>query len=150
MKAEYITFHDAARLLGKSRASIYRLMVDGLLTPHYAPAKPRTPLFRLEEVKVLNLPAAKETPYNKSLHAEAAQRDGRKCVVCGEDRKGVKIFAHHIHPVEQGGCDTLDNLISLCYHCHRSVHGTGKALRDKGKKHGTLELANWLLESVKN
>lgn len=32
------------------------------------------------------------------------------------------LWAHHIRFVSEGGDDSLDNLISLCFNCHRKAH----------------------------
>ncbi len=47
-------------------------------------------------------------------------RDGYQCTECG--KKNIKIDAHHIIWKENGGKDTIQNLITLCKDCHRKVH----------------------------
>jgi hypothetical protein len=41
----------------------------------------------------------------------------RHCCVCHR-AKGVKVEVHHIIPAAEGGVDTLDNAILLCFDCH--------------------------------
>lgn len=47
------------------------------------------------------------------------ERDKGKCVLC----KKLAIDVHHIRPISKGGKTfDLDNLISLCYNCHKLKH----------------------------
>ncbi len=48
------------------------------------------------------------------LDEQAYERDGYKCVECGED---AGIEAHHIVYEEE-----LDNLVTLCHSCHKKRH----------------------------
>ena len=41
----YITLHEAAKILGKSRATVYRYIQEAKLDPLYKPSFPRTPYF---------------------------------------------------------------------------------------------------------
>ncbi|RLG19529.1 hypothetical protein DRN74_06725 [Candidatus Micrarchaeota archaeon] len=47
-------------------------------------------------------------------------RDGYRCQQCGATN--VRLHAHHIIPLSQGGTNTLDNLITLCEECHAKYH----------------------------
>ena len=51
----------------------------------------------------------------KKLHTKALNRDGRVCQNCGTR---AKLGAHHIIPRYAGGKDVIDNLRTLCEHCH--------------------------------
>ena len=54
----------------------------------------------------------------KHLRTACLTRDYNQCVICtGLDR----LTAHHVTPRKQGGKDTLDNLITLCYRCHGAI-----------------------------
>jgi|GEM_PF-3771603 len=55
----------------------------------------------------------------EQLRSQARKRAKYKCERCG---RGGKITVHHIVPRELGGSDILENLISLCTHCHDYVH----------------------------
>lgn len=46
-------------------------------------------------------------------------RDGWKCRHCN-NRAGL--HPHHIVYRSAGGTDTMDNLVTLCWICHRAVH----------------------------
>lgn len=59
---------------------------------------------------------------------EAKERDGHACVKCGVSHPSKDRFnAHHIVPLHAGGEDKLDNVATLCPHCHRYAP---EALRD--------------------
>ena len=47
------------------------------------------------------------------------ERDGG-CVGCGADPSRCE--AHHIDPWARGGRTDIDNLVLLCWYCHRKVH----------------------------
>jgi len=46
-------------------------------------------------------------------------RDGWKCRNCGSRND---LHQHHIEYRSHGGSDELDNLVTLCWKCHRAVH----------------------------
>jgi 5-methylcytosine-specific restriction endonuclease McrA len=55
----------------------------------------------------------------RKLSQLVKQRDGGECALCASTHR---VQAHHrIHRTD-GGTDTLDNLVSLCASCHRTVH----------------------------
>ena len=51
-------------------------------------------------------------------------RDGYKCKICGARSTGKKPVKFHVHHVESRkvGGDAPSNLVTLCEHCHRSLH----------------------------
>ena len=61
-------------------------------------------------------------------------RDGYTCQCCGVHDNNVKLHVHHIESRQTGG-DAPNNLITLCEHCHKSLHA-GKTILPKGKKRG--------------
>lgn len=63
---------------------------------------------------------------------------GRRCGLCRKF-KGVHIELHHIVPKEQGGQDTFDNGIPLCFDCHAEVKHYDPA-HPRGRKLGPSEL----------
>ena len=69
----------------------------------------------------------------------------RSCAIC---RKfcGTKIELHHIKPVSEGGGDTYENCIPLCFDCHSDVKSYNEK-HPKGKKYTESELiyhrTNW-------
>ena len=50
-------------------------------------------------------------------------RDKYRCRKCG---RIAPLHAHHIVRRSSGGDDSLDNLVSLCFECHRALHDTGR------------------------
>jgi len=46
-------------------------------------------------------------------------RDGWRCQSCGS-RLGLEV--HHITPRSKLGDDVEENLITLCWECHRKIH----------------------------
>ena len=50
---------------------------------------------------------------------EVYERDNWHCRHCNST---VSLQPHHIKFRSQGGKDTLDNLVTLCWTCHRAVH----------------------------
>ena len=50
---------------------------------------------------------------------EVYERDNWHCRHCNST---ASLQPHHIKFRSQGGKDTLDNLVTLCWTCHRAVH----------------------------
>lgn len=60
----------------------------------------------------------KTSPYNKewrAVRAEALERDGRKCVLCGSTDR---VQVHHIIPYRYSKSHDINNLTTLCRSCH--------------------------------
>lgn len=84
----------------------------------------------VEDVQVdiarLNNPTLRGSRYqdptrlDENLRIACLMRDGYACQHCGK-RQG-RLEAHHLHFREQGGKDTLTNLLTLCEHCHHRLH----------------------------
>src|SRR6266436_514616 len=84
----------------------------------------------IEDVQVniarLNNPTLKGSQYqdptrlDENLRIACLMRDGYTCQLCGKQK--VRLQAHHIVFREQGGKDTLANLLCLCEHCHHQLH----------------------------
>lgn len=62
----------------------------------------------------------------------------RHCVLC-ECEKGVNVECHHIIPRADGGPDTFENCIPLCFDCHSKV-GAYNPKHPKGNKFSPTEL----------
>jgi 5-methylcytosine-specific restriction endonuclease McrA len=140
----FVSFMEAAKILEKSRATVYRLVTAGLLTPHYRPRYPRVPVFLRTQVESLDVPGPREQPVNARLHRSVRLRDGR-CVVCFHR---VGLIAHHVVPVEQGGADDEGNLVAVCPLCQGALHANGVGIECRARQHGTQAVTNWLLRSV--
>jgi 5-methylcytosine-specific restriction endonuclease McrA len=50
---------------------------------------------------------------------ECYERDNWHCRSCNRTQS---LQPHHIKFRSHGGTDTLDNLLTLCWQCHRAVH----------------------------
>lgn len=55
---------------------------------------------------------------NRNLYKKYKQ-DHNVCEKCGSE-DGIEV--HHKIPLIEGGSDTEDNFISLCYECHKKEH----------------------------
>ena len=53
--------------------------------------------------------------------SELLARRHRRCCVCHRFC-GVKIETDHIKPKEQGGGDSIENAIPVCFECHAEIH----------------------------
>lgn len=49
------------------------------------------------------------------------RRDGYRCALC-DDNRGLQV--HHVILRSQGGTNFPSNLITLCWKCHATIHGT--------------------------
>ncbi len=56
-------------------------------------------------------------PLPRDVREQALLASARHCCVCRR-YKGVKIEVHHIVPESEGGENTADNAIALCFDCH--------------------------------
>ena len=76
--------------------------------------------------------------FSKEVRDQALLACKRHCVLCECD-KGVNIECHHIIPHADGGDDTFDNCIPLCFDCH-SIVGSYNSKHPKGNKYSPEEL----------
>src|SRR6266568_5107066 len=84
----------------------------------------------IEDVQVdiarLNNPTLKGSQYqdptrlDENLRVACLMRDGYTCQHCG--KRSVRLEAHHIVFRENGGKETLSNLLTLCEACHHKLH----------------------------
>lgn len=56
--------------------------------------------------------------FTSTLKDQAKDRDNWNCSVCGNKHR---LEVHHIVKIRHGGENELDNLITLCVSCHRSI-----------------------------
>lgn len=73
------------------------------------------------------------------LREKVLIRDNYSCQLCGVNNCVLEI--HHIIPIKQGGFTEMDNLITLCYFCHREKFHNYKH-QDNG--------VNKVIEEIKN
>ena len=60
------------------------------------------------------------------VYRQVLERDGWRCQLCGGTKS---LQVHHKHLRSHSGGDVEDNLITLCYRCHRLVHRNNGFLR---------------------
>lgn len=78
----------------------------------------------------------KRKPIGKKLRFEVFKRDSFVCQYCGAHPPSVILHVDHIHPVAQGGCNDMDNLVTSCEACNqgksaRSLSDIPQSLQDK-------------------
>lgn len=83
--------------------------------------------------------------FPQSVSEKALAASGRCCCICHKFC-GIKIELHHIKQVADGGEDTFDNCIPLCFDCHADM-GKADPKHNKGKRYTEKELKlhrdNW-------
>ena len=60
----------------------------------------------------------------QQIRQQVLERDNYICKECGQSLKSLEV--HHKLPKRKGGLDILDNLISLCRKCHKTIEPTRK------------------------
>lgn len=61
-----------------------------------------------------------EVVAHKTLRQRVLRRDGWRCQSCGAM---TNLEVHHQEFKSHGGEDSEENLITLCFACHRARHG---------------------------
>ena len=59
----------------------------------------------------------------RRLRLRVLKRDRHKCQDCKRQGLG-RAEVHHVQHLRDGGTDEMDNLIVLCYDCHRKRHAS--------------------------
>lgn len=84
-------------------------------------------------------------PFSEKIKREAMIACGRRCCICHKSC-GNKMEVHHIIPHSEGGEDTFENAIPLCFDCHAEA-GHYNPNHPKGIKFSKEELKkhrdNW-------
>jgi hypothetical protein len=65
----------------------------------------------------------------ETIRRQVYLRDGFRCVMCG---KKTKLHAHHVVPVQVSHDNSLNNLVSVCGHCHRKLESIGFKILESG------------------
>lgn len=90
--------------------------------------------------------------FPKDVAARALVASGRCCCICHKFC-GTKIELHHIHQHADGGEDTFENCIPLCFDCHEDM-GKADPRHPKGKHYSKEELImhrdNWYKRNEEN
>ena len=75
-------------------------------------------------------------------------RDSRTCQAC--KGLGQNLEVHHKFPVELGGTDVAENLITICVSCHKLVHRFGDRARNWNDLRGHLKLTTDAMRVFEN
>jgi 5-methylcytosine-specific restriction endonuclease McrA len=75
---------------------------------------------RLNNPQLVGCQYQDPTRLDENLRIACLMRDGYTCQNCG--KKQGRLEAHHLIYREQGGKDSLTNLLTLCEACHKKVH----------------------------
>ncbi|MFL5627584.1 MAG: RNA-guided endonuclease IscB [Ktedonobacteraceae bacterium] len=70
------------------------------------------------------------TRLDENLRMACLMRDGYRCQQCGQQT--CRLEAHHVMYRQQGGKDTLTNLLTLCERCHHLLHEGKIQLKVRG------------------
>lgn len=77
-------------------------------------------------------------PFPKTVREQALVNSGRCCCVCHKG-PGIELEVHHIKQEADGGKNTLDNAIALCFDCHAAA-GHYNNHHPRGTKYSPSEL----------
>lgn len=58
----------------------------------------------------------------QELRRNVLERDGYRCVNCGDSIHDATLQVHHIVPLIKGGSNYPGNLVTLCVDCHKKLH----------------------------
>lgn len=73
------------------------------------------------------------------------ERDGYRCMTCGDSCRSEEADVHHLMPKSLGGSDEPSNLITLCDGCHAAHHPSLQAtLSRRLLERWGIRLARWL------
>lgn len=76
--------------------------------------------------------------FSKDVKEKASLACGRRCCIC-EKFSGRNIEFHHIKQEADGGENTFENCIPVCFNCHADV-GHYNPKHPKGNKYSEIEL----------
>jgi hypothetical protein len=77
-------------------------------------------------------------PFPQSVKVESQILSARHCCVCHR-YKGLKIETHHIVQEADGGANTLENAVDLCFDCHCDAGNYNKH-HPRGSKYSLKEI----------
>jgi len=92
----------------------------------------------------------------RATRKRVLERDDHKCRFCGVSNQAHKeehdrgLSAHHIIPKDDGGRDDVDNLLTVCQSCHRTLESThGKAMAQLKRHHEEVQAKGGVTFAVK-
>ena len=90
-------------------------LYENYLTIKIAESENKRAKWKVDRLKYISY---LESPEWRAKRQVIFERDGRKCVLCGED--GIQV--HHL-TYDRIGHEDNDDLISVCLNCHAKIHG---------------------------
>ena len=73
---------------------------------------------------------SKATDITQKVKQRVWERDNHSCIYCGNTGYGVMPNAHFI-PRSKGGLGIEQNIVTLCYDCHRNFDHGGAETRER-------------------
>ena len=77
----------------------------------------------------------------ENTKAMVLNRDNYTCQCCKGKHKDSKLEVHHKIYRSHGGSDEQENLVTVCYTCHKAIHDGSLVPKWTGKSKGTLKYA---------
>jgi hypothetical protein len=92
---------------------------------------------------------AKQSPFEKHkwvmIKRFILDRDSQVCLRCDRYFRSQKdLGVHHLIPRDEGGSDAIENLVTLCHHCHDYVEING--LKTRADIMGSIDLDVLIIE----
>lgn len=57
---------------------------------------------------------------SETVRKKTHERSNYTCEYCG--KSDCDLYCHHIELISEGGDDTIDNTMTVCYDCHKDIH----------------------------
>lgn len=115
---------EALKWIYQNNPCIYNMAVETPIKRYIPKSKPENPYIegridRRTENPFSNSEWFGQSNRNGDLRYECLKRDNGVCQLCMGCKTNIE--AHHTIPLEEGGKDELNNLITLCEPCHKRV-----------------------------
>jgi len=106
------------RSIGAADNGLYKIPQHNSNAPDYAcgiAARRYSHVLDMQGAKMVH---PNRKPLSKSMRFDVFKRDGFTCQYCGRRPPDVVLACDHIHPVAEGGQNTLENLVTSCSDCN--------------------------------
>jgi len=107
---------------GKTNIEEVLRIVDRIKLPvtHIAVEDVKVDISRLNNLNLKGKDYQKSNRLDENLRIACLIRDNYQCQIC--KKKNLRLEAHHVISRNEGGKDSITNLITLCSSCHSKVH----------------------------